>query len=518
MTPLLNDLGGWWGSYFGLAVLQNTIFLLGLFALLRVLRRAPAGLRYAVGALGVLKLLLPPFLPARSGTIPVSPAEFPGETFSTLPFLQPSPGTLDAPALASPSLSLPGQILLLWGAGVLVYYLLSATSSVRLAMALRHATPIDPGTLADLGLGSRLHIRSSPRISMPLTFGLFPRTIFVPPGWEAWTPACRRAVIRHETAHLRRLDGIFQMIQVLARGLYFFHPLAWLLDRRMHELREMACDDRAAGSDPRARLEYSRRLIEIVESAVHAPPSCGSATTLIRRKHELLHRVRYQTEEGIMSPISRTKRTIILASSALLVLPFSWYACRSTPDAGAPGRASSSHSQFLDVSLQGADRITIDGTETTLSGLAQDLESAAGDDRDELVVRLICDEQLAMDILFAVQDRMLDLDLRRVSYVSQSGRDLPLLLPPPHDGDPLRAVSREDIASLSVTGSGEVYLDGEPIGVPGIESAIRERLARNEYLVVSIEVGKTARYGDFVSVLEQAKSADAHRISINEEG
>ena len=61
MIQMLNGISSGWAEYFGWAVLQNTLFLAVLFLLLRFMRRAPAHIKYMIGCVGVIKLLLPPF-------------------------------------------------------------------------------------------------------------------------------------------------------------------------------------------------------------------------------------------------------------------------------------------------------------------------------------------------------------------------------------------------------------------------------------------------------------------------
>jgi len=63
MIEWLNHTGEIWLSYFGLALIQNTIFMGIIFLLLYWLRQASAQIKYWIGVIGLLKLILPPFLP-----------------------------------------------------------------------------------------------------------------------------------------------------------------------------------------------------------------------------------------------------------------------------------------------------------------------------------------------------------------------------------------------------------------------------------------------------------------------
>ena len=68
MIYTMNNIAGHWLGYFSTTVIQNTIFLGIIFLALYLLRKANARIKYAVAFLGIVKLLVPPFLPGRFGS------------------------------------------------------------------------------------------------------------------------------------------------------------------------------------------------------------------------------------------------------------------------------------------------------------------------------------------------------------------------------------------------------------------------------------------------------------------
>jgi beta-lactamase regulating signal transducer with metallopeptidase domain len=72
------------------------------------------------------------------------------------------------------------------------------------------------------------------------------------------------AVLAHEGAHLRRRDPPVGAIARVNRCLFWFHPLAWMLERRLALLAEQACDEFcvAALGD---REGYERLLVEFAQ-------------------------------------------------------------------------------------------------------------------------------------------------------------------------------------------------------------------------------------------------------------
>jgi len=89
--------------------------------------------------------------------------------------------------------------------------------------------------------------------------------VVLPEGWSQWPAAQLDAVLTHEHEHARRRDPLFQWLALLNRAVFWFHPLAWWLERRMAALAEEACDAvvLAHGHDPR---DYSRYLIDMARS------------------------------------------------------------------------------------------------------------------------------------------------------------------------------------------------------------------------------------------------------------
>jgi hypothetical protein len=102
----------------------------------------------------------------------------------------------------------------------------------------------------------------SSRISVPLTVGWLRPVILLPIDWRQWDRAKLDAVLAHESAHSMRHDGLIAALAGVNRCLFWFHPLAWWLERRLAFLAEFACDEAcvAATGD---REEYARLLVEM---------------------------------------------------------------------------------------------------------------------------------------------------------------------------------------------------------------------------------------------------------------
>ncbi|HJT86795.1 MAG TPA: TonB family protein, partial [Bryobacteraceae bacterium] len=99
-------------------------------------------------------------------------------------------------------------------------------------------------------------------ISAPLTVGVIRPKILLPLEWRDWEGAKLEAVLAHERSHIRRCDWGIAMLAAVNRCLFWFHPLAWWLERHLSNLAEHACDD-AALLETGTRDCYAQTLLDM---------------------------------------------------------------------------------------------------------------------------------------------------------------------------------------------------------------------------------------------------------------
>jgi len=117
-------------------------------------------------------------------------------------------------------------------------------------------------TARPVGCGGGNQVCESDVVVVPVTVGWVRPGILLPPEWRAWERQKLNAVLAHEGAHVRRHDGLVAALAGLNRCLFWFHPLAWMLERKLALLAEQACDDSsvAALGD---RERYAHLLLEM---------------------------------------------------------------------------------------------------------------------------------------------------------------------------------------------------------------------------------------------------------------
>ena len=106
---------------------------------------------------------------------------------------------------------------------------------------------------------------TSAACASPVTVGWLRPVVILPETWQEWSHNKLDAVLTHEHAHVRRRDPLVQWFALLNRAVFWFHPLAWWLERRLSVLAEQTCDDAvlARGHDPH---DYSEYLLDTARS------------------------------------------------------------------------------------------------------------------------------------------------------------------------------------------------------------------------------------------------------------
>jgi len=127
--------------------------------------------------------------------------------------------------------------------------------------------------LLGMALAYRLSRRVKPddrgfyfaQCNVPLTLGLLRPRILMPLSARKWNAKKLSFVLIHEQEHVRRLDPLVEWLALLNRSLYWFHPLAWWLHRKLAVLAEQACDEAviASGRDPES---YAELLLDLARS------------------------------------------------------------------------------------------------------------------------------------------------------------------------------------------------------------------------------------------------------------
>jgi bla regulator protein BlaR1 len=246
------------------SAIRVTLIAAAVATVLWIMRIKTASARHAVWAGVVLvMMLLPAFLSwGPRAPLPLLPREARHTTFVTLPVIHaPVVSAVRMPA-ATPAP--PKAFVWSWPAFFAgVYALVFGVLLIRLAIGTMRVRSLLRG--AAMRDGRLTHASCV----TPITVGWIRPAVVLPVSWAEWPQARLDAILAHECEHARRRDPLFQWIALLNRALFWFHPLAWWLERRLSGLAEEACDSAvlAQGHDPR---DYSETLLDLARSVERA--------------------------------------------------------------------------------------------------------------------------------------------------------------------------------------------------------------------------------------------------------
>jgi len=291
-----------------------------------LLGRAPARTRRLVWLAALATFLLPAALPAALARLcgldlfahwPGAISLLPGAAF-VFPAAQPAPaGAWHGELLCA--------LTLLWAAGAVALGArwLGRRRQFALALAVGHESAAGRAGAAlsrarrCLLFRQRIGLVISPAVAEPGLWGVRRPVVVLPEGLEGRLSDDELdAVMLHELIHARRRDNLLDALQLLACCLFWFHPLVWLIDRRLLAERELACDEEVIRFGGQPRL-YALSLWKVAQFGLGWPVaglSRAAGANLRRRIEHMLH-------DDVQSRPTTWQRLLAGASVILLAAP-----------------------------------------------------------------------------------------------------------------------------------------------------------------------------------------------------
>ena len=167
--------------------------------------------------------------------------------------------------------------------------------------------------------GIEILIYESERVAAPVTFGFKTRLILLPAEWDTWSADKLRGVLAHESEHVKRGDTIVNLIACLNRCFFWFHPLAWWLERQLALTAEQACDDagvRALGEN----RKYAKILIDMAETVRLRGALFSFDGVSVAGTGLLSSRIDRLLREHPFSTISKSRKAFVALSCAGVIL------------------------------------------------------------------------------------------------------------------------------------------------------------------------------------------------------
>jgi TonB family protein len=240
-------------SYLISVAIKSTVLLAVGLLCVRFLRGRDAAVRHLVCLVALLSAAVAPLLALWSPqwgyliSVPAGPRGAAGG------------GT----GVATGLFSWPFVLAAIWTLGALVMTARAMGGWVMLLRARRRSAHFQNGDGAEVRIGN---------VTTPLTCGALRPLILLPDHARDWDEFRLRAVLLHESAHVRRRDCVAKYVAQASRALLWWNPLVWIIATRLNHEQELACDDAvlAAGVPPDT---YATVLLD-------AARECSSALVL----------------------------------------------------------------------------------------------------------------------------------------------------------------------------------------------------------------------------------------------
>jgi TonB family protein len=296
-SPLLMHLGWSLIHFLWQAALVGFVY----FCLRRVLQRAPPQWRYVLALSTLLVLVLLPVLTFfyLGGWRAPNLASNSAPAVYSLVAAPLTASTLPPAALHARTLSYLSWVVLVWLMGV-------ACMAVRASWGWRQAgklrllpasfvhpwQPLLDALQQRMRVQRMVQLLESARVHAPLVIGWLKPVILIPPSTAcglSWQQA--EMILAHELAHIRRHDYLFNLLQVAAETLLFYHPVVHWISRDARTEREFCCDD-AAMQICDDRVAYLKALAKLEQRRQHALPAlAATGGSLLNRAYRLAYRI-----------------------------------------------------------------------------------------------------------------------------------------------------------------------------------------------------------------------------------
>jgi uncharacterized protein (TIGR03435 family) len=257
---------------------QSTVFALLMWLCALVLRADAARVRYRLWLAASLKFLVPLAIFASAGARIGRYVWPPRPGVAWIDAVQDAVAPASAPAAvvraAAGSAQSSGLLIFvgaLWACGVAVVLLAWLRNWIPIQRTLRRGVVRDD---VELGTGVGVAVVVARDAIEPAVVGIVRPVLLLPSAvLDGLGAAELAAVVAHELCHVRRRDNLAAAGHMLVEALFWFHPLVWVIEHRLVEERERACDEEVVrgGADPSS---YATAILQVCRVCVESRLAC----------------------------------------------------------------------------------------------------------------------------------------------------------------------------------------------------------------------------------------------------
>ncbi|MCH7918469.1 MAG: M56 family metallopeptidase, partial [Planctomycetes bacterium] len=326
---------------------QIAVLILLVALLNQALRNKSAHIRSMLWLIVLAKCLVPPMFSIPLAVLPTKAVEQlvvqeSESSFSVLADEVPADPPTEVSSSIAPALTWVDRfqsyvqghsMILLWALVVAAFYGIVLIRALRIRSRLYRDRQLAPPQLqAELeSISKRMGRSKCPQawligdVGQPFVWGWCKGTVYLPQDFfELNSAEFRQAILAHELSHMHRLDPGVNLIQLIAQGLFWFHPLVWWANSQLRQEREKCCDERVLAHLGIATRDYCQALIDTLARASRVTAPLGSLAISGPVKHV---ESRIQTMMNAKRRFAKGPKrlaTITTAVLALFVVPMTF--------------------------------------------------------------------------------------------------------------------------------------------------------------------------------------------------
>jgi beta-lactamase regulating signal transducer with metallopeptidase domain len=186
--------------------------------------------------------------------------------------------------------TLPLTLLAIWCLGAAATLLAACRRWMQFRRLLAHARPaprrwqaLAAQLCSDLSFRRRPAVEVMPGRLPPLVVPGWRRPLLLLPQELMGQLNCqqREALVLHELVHIKRRDHLVRLLEAAVRVAFWWLPMIGPIGRRLRACEEACCDAAVSARLPRARRDYARLLLDVVDFANPQPgPAIPHATAM----------------------------------------------------------------------------------------------------------------------------------------------------------------------------------------------------------------------------------------------
>jgi murein DD-endopeptidase MepM/ murein hydrolase activator NlpD len=356
LLPYLNQVSFAWSLKIINTSVLGSIILLGTLIIIHLAKRSSAGYRFLLIFLALNSFLI---LPVMSDFILVIPANSVRALVNGQKIFNQETTSQN---IIKPQIHLKNNnsketaftfwisLFLIWLLGVMFVGLRVCCGILGMYRLLRRADHHESVAI-DYRQSLTIRIVIHPKLSMPVTCGLFSPRVLLPENSRDWPTEQRQAVLYHEAAHIKRRDNLTNLLAQIIVAIYWFNPLVWLSMNQLRINREKACDDWVLYTKIKPST-YANILLEAVRANNRSHSSKQNSMALyFNSKGE--ERLKHVLNSTVNHRILQTKtKTLMLLFAVILFIPISTFQLLAADD--STPIADNSYQEILpQISLNG---------------------------------------------------------------------------------------------------------------------------------------------------------------------